>query len=72
MKAGPKVVMTKEEFRAIRNELGVTQQQLANMLGLRWQSSVNTIEAKTGPSGVVAAHLLTLLKIHRKKVKENA
>ena len=61
--------MTKEEFRAIRLELGLSQQDLAKRLGLKYQPNVNRIEKRNGPSGPVAAHMRTLLKIYRESSK---
>jgi len=58
--------MTKEEFREIRSSLGLTQQALADRLGLKWQQSVASIESGVvGVSGTVAAHMRTLLLVRQ-------
>jgi len=62
----PRHRMTKEEFREIRSSLGLTQQALADRLGLKWQQSVASIESGVvGVSGTVAAHMRTLLLVRQ-------
>jgi len=57
--------LTKEEFRQIRTELGLSQQALADRLGVSCRQNINRIEKVTGPSRSTSAHMRLLLKVHR-------
>lgn len=54
--------MTKEEFRAIRLKLGLTQAELGKVMGMEHQTAVSRIELRRGPTMQQAAHIRTLLK----------
>ncbi len=44
--------MTNHEFRAIRNKLGLTQAQLATVLGYSGALTVSTMERETNPKPI--------------------
>jgi len=67
-----RVRMTRKEFLEIRLELGLTQQAMADRLGLMFQANVGKIETTTGPSGPVSAHMRTLLRNHREYMQNMA
>ena len=57
--------MTSDEFRAARNVLGLTQHQLADLIGLH-QTSIAKIETgKTKPTKVHAASLRMAKILHK-------
>lgn len=56
--------MSGEEFRRARLELGLSQQAMADRLGMRWQQSISRIETD-GAAAIVSAHVRTLLCMHR-------
>ncbi len=64
--------MTPEQFRAHRLALGLTQQQLADLMGYSRQSTISAIE-KRGPTEVAARLLEMLVKSAdtRKKEQQN-
>lgn len=54
--------MTRQEFRNIRLALGLTQGELAEKMGLGYQTNVSRIENKRGPTNQQAAHIRLLLE----------
>lgn len=54
--------LTKEEFKALRQRLGMTQKEFAHKLGFTERVRVTSIESgNEGLSNQVEAHCLTLL-----------
>lgn len=54
--------MTKEEFKALRKRMGMTQKEFAHKLGFTERVRVTSIESgNEGLSNQVEAHCLTLL-----------
>jgi len=54
--AGPQYVYTGHNLKLLRKHLGVTQQQLGNMLGLP-RATINTYEGGSNPSFKVTVHI---------------
>ena len=48
--------MTAAEFTALRHQLGLSQSQLGQLMGMRFQE-ISRIETKTGPTKIQAAFL---------------
>lgn len=59
--------MKSEEFKKIRSKLELTQNQLAEVLGLSWKTISNIETGSRNPSKLTAALLRLLEKLPSKK-----
>lgn len=63
--------MKGSDFKKVREELGLSQDQLACLLGLSGKQAVSNIETGLrNPSPLVATILLVLLELPEKRSKE--
>jgi transcriptional regulator with XRE-family HTH domain len=60
-----------EKFKAIREELGLTQEQIAEVLCLYGKQAISNIESgRNNPGALVSALMEALVKLPEKRSKE--
>lgn len=61
--------MTSQEFKVIRNELGLSQSQLASIMGLAGKQAVSAIESgRRMPTKIHAAFIHFILLVRKNKI----
>jgi len=61
--------MTSQEFKAIRDQLGLTQTELGEIMGMK-QQAIQRIETKRAPTAQHEAFILFIQKYLPRKVEE--